>query len=286
MQSEILKSNRGMAPDNNEQNQELFQALLNTCIVSKTSQNTLYNLIENTLVDNITFNDLNQTSQELYKALLNTCSISDEAKQILCTMLNNTGNGNDFIDIPYQEHTARIIINHSRTLNLTPRQVDELQASFITPIVIDTIEADDSFYHRNINQSYAYGLITINQQEFYYMANQEYITYISTGYDNPFIRTKIPLGTDNIIEIRNNMTIQAKWYDLWGMYRLSNELIPLKLHIENSNEYYSITDMYCAGNGDYEVILTSDLDSHTMSFSCEHPDDWPTPTPSHDGPIK
>ena len=268
MSQEITTSNFESFLD---ESSELVQALLNTCQVSDENKNILNNLIQNTSINNITFNDLNTTNQELYKALLNTCSISDNAKRILCNMLNNESGGNNYIDIPMQDQfTVRIIINNSRTLNITPRQMFELENSLIRPVIIDTIELDDIFYKKIITASLMFqpdnNLYTITDNTFY-------ITYISDELDKPFIRTRVP---DNFhYPIFSENKINYPWDILWHMYNLSNNYIPLKICNHSLSHTYSITDMYKDENNKYIITITKDEDSSTLSFMCDVPDNYP-----------
>lgn len=255
------------------QQHELLQALLNTCYVSDESKNILINLIQNASINNITFNNLNITSQELYKALLNTCNISNDSKQILCNILNNKSNSINFIDIPREELTMRLIINNSRTLNLTPKQVIELQNSSIMPVIIDTIELDDIFIKKSTMVSSIFFNVDDTLDNILYIGKshtERYITYISDELDKPYTRTKMP-GK----EVLPGKTFRFSWEELWSMYNLQNNYVPLTIHIDNHGDY-SITNMYKNENDEYIITITNTEDSDTRSYMCDRPTSYPT----------
>lgn len=278
--------------------QELYQALLNTCAISKNSQHNLENIINSASTNNITFSDLTQTNQELYKALLNTCNISDEAKQILCNILNNnTNNDNaflEFIDSEHPDHRILFMLNNSLTLNFTPRQLENIIDDYTYIIILDTVTTTDAFYNKRtalIVDSLTSGADlnnTLLSNDCYVLFDgpaysSGIIAFIAPTYDDVFTRTYIPLGwfdsNGNIIYNATYFNLEIPWDTLQKVYTMSNltsVLPPLTIYNSIQQATGIITNVYYNPiKNRYQVDIEDNSTHKQSTFLCDSPFDLP-----------
>ena len=237
--------------------QELYQALLNTCSISGESIAIRESAILNATNDDISPEDLTPVNRELYQALLNTCKVSGEASKILCNMLSSTGGGGGLLNDKYN-----IIFNDSMTLNLTPAQVEEIleDKEHIT-MIIDTVENKEQFYGKHVRSivisDYTVEHIESDPPEYWLIQDTEQeIVYYSEGFNTKF--TRVLWYDGGIYIIDNSGQFALTWAELNDAFLIDSDI---SVTNQTTRELEKITRVYKEANS---YVVETSIESNTL----------------------